>query len=278
MAQDSAPIDSLLDFLYVDRDRLQNYAAQLFNSGVLATTKSTEQTGSQSTGQLGIPGTNVGIGGSTVSSLEHVFDAAHTLPLNVLDELDKLGAIGEDLGGVGLGDIFMVQGRMRFLDFKIIKNCWSAIHNATVLQQQSKGQHLKASAKAELKNNFELMASLPHSTELTFHTGAESIWTPVNPAYLKTDPATLAFAFGTSIPGTWSMLAILDARPDKSEQLLEDAMAMPMPTDAQLGLFQAIETLRIVFGRPQAFYAATPILIFRAARRSTGGEPQNGGE
>ena len=58
--------DSLLDFLYVDRDRLQSYAAQLFNAGVLTTTKTIDQTTSQSAGQIGVPGTNVSTNGGTL--------------------------------------------------------------------------------------------------------------------------------------------------------------------------------------------------------------------
>lgn len=263
MDQGSPSTDLLLDFLYVDRDRLQSYAAQLFNSGVLATTKTIDQTGSQSGGQLGIPGTNVLTGGSTLSSQERVFDASHTLPLNVLDKLDELGFVHGAMSEAGLGDLFLAEGRARFLDFKIIKNCWENIHTATVLEKQAQGQHMKSAERAQLKNNFKLMESLPHSTELTLHTEDEHIWMCLNPIHLKVDPATLAFSHGTAIPGKWTLLATLDARPDTEEDIINDSAQMPIVREMQAGMVQAMDGVRLMLGRPFAFYAATPILIFR---------------
>jgi hypothetical protein len=262
----SPKTDSLLDFLYVDRDRLQSYAAQLFNAGVLTTTKTIDQTTSQSAGQIGVPGTNLSINGGSISSQEQLFDSSHTLPLNVLDRLDELGHIRDGVGATALGELFLVHGRMRFIDYKIIQKSWDCIHNATIQEQQSKGQHLSNAQKAVLKNNFKILESLPHSTELTFHTGTESLWSCLNPCHLRVDPATLAFAHGTAIPGEWTMLAILDARPYDEEEELENLVKMPIVREMQLGMHQALEGIRGILGRPYTFFAVTPVLVFRYSK------------
>ena len=263
MVPDSPNTGLLLDFLYVDRDRLHSYAAQLFNAGVLASTKTVDQTSSQSIGSFGVPGTNVSTTGTTLSSQEQLFDASHTLPFNVLNRLSELGYINENIAQAGLGDLFTATGRMRFMDYKLIKNCWESIHLATLYEQQAKGQHMKPAEKAVLKNNFKILESLPHSTELTFHTGISNIWTCLNPCHLKIDPATLAFAHGSAIPGTWTMLATLDARPFSEAEALQDQMEMPIVREMQLGMAQALDAIRSLLGRPYTFYAATPILVFR---------------
>ena len=264
MAPDSQNTDSLHDFLYVDRDRLNSFSAQLFRAGVLASTKTVDQTSSQSGGQFGIPGTNVTGGSGTLSSLEHMFDASHTLAINVLDKLDERGFIRQSLAGANLGDIFYIEGRIRFLDYRILQNCWEAIQGVMIADQQAKGQHLKSAEKANLKNNFKLIQALPHMTELTLYTATDSIWTSLNPNYLRVEPASLAFAHGTVVPGSWSMIAALDARPSSSEEALnEQLIGQPASTEFQSGMCQAMEAMRTFLGRPQSAYAATPLLIFR---------------
>ena len=66
-----------------------------------------------------------------------MFDSTHTLPLNVLDRLDELGYIREGVGATALGELFLVHGRMRFMDYKIIQKRWDCIHVATIQEQLS---------------------------------------------------------------------------------------------------------------------------------------------
>lgn len=267
MAPDSPNTDLLLDFLYVDRDRLQTYAAQLFNAGVLSSTKTVDQTASLTTGQVGIPGTNIGGGNSSYTSQEQLFDAFHTLPLNVLDRLDEFGWIAHDVSNAGLGDLFLAEGRIRFLDFKLIQNCWDPIQAAVLAEQQAQGKHMKQNARAAVSNNFNILKALPHSTELTLYTAQEHIWTCINPAHLRVDPATLAFSFGSALSGRWHMLATLDARPDSADEILQAMAEMPMGREMQIGMSQAMDGIRMMLGRPYTSYGATPILIFRYTKK-----------
>lgn len=96
MDQGSQSIASLFDFLYVDRSRLSAFAAQLFNQGVLQSTKTIDSTTGKAGGSLDVGAPKVlGINFSglseSASAIEHQFDASWSLPLNVMDRLDELG-------------------------------------------------------------------------------------------------------------------------------------------------------------------------------------------
>ena len=263
MVPDSQPADLLLDFLYVDRDRLSAYAAQLFNAGVLASTKTADSTNNQTAQTVG-PRSVASFSGhqATVTSLEHTFDASHTLPINVLDRLNELGYIRDGLEAAALGDLFMASGSVRIVDYTILRECWSSIGSIAAAEQQAKGQHKKPAAKSNERSLLELIKNLPHSTEIMLQAGQRTIWGYLRPEFLRTPSATISFAYGTELPGSWHIIAALDALPDEMEDQTNHNPP-PIFTELQLGMVEAMKTLRGVFGRPAQAYAATPLLVFR---------------
>jgi hypothetical protein len=271
MAPGSPSIDSLFDFLYVDRSRLTAFAAQLFNQGVLQITKTKDITAGKSGGSLDLGAPKLlGItiaGGSEVSSeVEQQFDASWSLPLNVLDSLDEHGYIRPDITRARLGEIFVIEGSLRFFDYRLLKDCWEQIAPMTI-EQQNKVKPMTLPEKENLKNTFKIMQKLPHSVELILHADSAMIWTFLNPGSLTVSSETLAFTHGTSIPGSWFMVATLDATPkdaDKVEaDLLADLKAKPMIKEFQTATAQVVDGLRKMLGRPHGSYAATPLVIFR---------------
>jgi hypothetical protein len=75
------------------------------------------------------------------------------------------------------------------------------------------------------------------------------------------DPASWALTFGATIPGTWRMVAVLDARPDPAPpKLLEFPAASHgrrLATDLQ-------DFARQQAGRPWNAFGVTPLMIYRA--------------
>jgi hypothetical protein len=281
MAQGSQNTASILDFLYVDRPRLASYAAQLFNKGVLRSTKTQDATAGSAGGGVAasaftLASVNAAARSETRSQVEQEFDASHSLPLNVLDRLDELGYISPDIKAASLGDLFLIQGKIRFLDYRLLKDCWDEIYPFTVQQQQQEqgGKLLKASQKEQMKNIFKLMKALPHSTELILHHADLMVWTNPNPEHLTVASNALMFSHGSSLPGTWGMLASLDGKPE----IQEDFAAMPMVKEFQFAMWQVTEGLRQILGRPYAAYAATPLVIYREILPFSGQETLNLGE
>ncbi len=231
--------------------------------GVLASTKTADASNNQTAQSVG-PRSLASFSGhqATVTSLEHTFDASHTLPLNVLDRLNELGYIRDDLDASALGDLFMAEGAIRIVDYTMMRECWSAISSLAITDQKAKGQHVKPAAKSNEKNALELLKNLPHSTELLLQAGQRTIWGYLRPEFLRTPSATIGFAHGTEVPGTWRIIAALDALPDEMADQ-SNHNAPPIFTELQSGMVEAMKTLRSVFGRPPQAYAATPLLVFR---------------
>jgi hypothetical protein len=280
MAQDSPSTASILDFLYVDRPRLASYAAQLFNKGVLRSTKTQDATvgsagGGVSASAFTLASVNAAARSETRSQIEQEFDASHSLALNVLDKLDELGYICPDIKAAGLGDLFLIQGKIRFLDYRLLKDCWDEIYPFTISQQQEQARKLlKASQKENMKHLFKLMKALPHSTELILHHEDLMVWTNPDPEHLTVASNSLMFSHGSSLPGKWGMLASLDGKPE----IQEDFAAMPMVKEFQFAMWQVTEGLRQILGRPYAAYAATPLAIYREILPYSGQEALNLGE
>lgn len=140
--QDRPSIDSILDFLYVDTERLKVWLAQLDGNGVptaLRSSSAVSQTSSDETtvGIHGEGGKNVlvlkaEVGGSVAGKqaaasavrdvLERQFDASWALPLNVLDRLDETNFIRKSLQDAPIGSVVLVSGTTQILDLDLVKN------------------------------------------------------------------------------------------------------------------------------------------------------------
>jgi len=189
--------------------------------------------------------------------------------LNVLDRLDESGYIKSDITDARLGEVFLVQGVVRFMDYRLLKDCWEYIAPMTITgAQQAKGAPLKQAERDQIKNLFKIVQKLPHSVELIVYAGDKMVWTCPNPENLLIAPDTLTFSHGSSIPGEWSMVATLDGVPASHgdqfmTDLAADVGAKPMVKELQVAFAQIAEGLRSLLGRPYFAYAATPLVIFR---------------
>ncbi len=287
MAPDSQSTASLFDFLYVDRTRLAAFAAQLTNQGVLQTTKTTESTGGKSGGEIGIGapkvlGLNLTGSSETSSAIEQHYDASWSLPLNVLDGLDESHYIRPDIASANIGELFLMKGSIRFLDYRVLKDCWEFIASMTTAENRKKGIHTSQAEKDAQKNLFGMMQKVPHSVELLLHGSAgEMVWTCPNPANLTIPSETLTFLHGSSIPGEWFLVGSLDGKPAAkgesfTDELLADRLAKPMVKELQIALSQIADGLRAMLGRPYYAYGATPLVIFRKIEASPSGlEPES---
>ena len=186
----------------------------------------------------------------------------------MLDLLDEAEYIAPDITGARLGQIFLIQGVLRFMDYRLLKDCWEYIAPITIQGAQTKGGPLKQADRANMQNLFKLVQKLPHSVELIVHSGDRMVWTCPNPENLLISPETLTFSHGSSIPGTWSMVATLDGLPaSEGDQFMTDIAAdmaaKPMVKELQTAFETIVVALRSLLGRPFRAYAATPLIIFR---------------
>lgn len=117
----------------------------------------------------------------------------------------------------------------------------------------------------------ELMTVLPHTVHASIMTDHETIWANLREEFMVAPSSELVLTHGTSLPGEWAMLGILNGRPDhghieQQQQLAQMGSDLPPGLmNSAIGLLaqQMAPMIRMALGRPASAYAVTPILVFR---------------
>jgi hypothetical protein len=269
-AQNEATTNYLFDFVYLDRDKIGSYYAQLFNDGVLTSIKRSSSSQDTSVNSLGVGAPKLLIGGEMRNTeavgegLEQQFDTAWTIPLEVINELDRSGYIVPDLHAASLGQIVMFKGRIQIIDLRMVQELWEPIltMQAKNGQAAAKTQQARKAATMELeeaKQMIKVISKLPHTMQMRAFGPDAQLWSTLNPSALTINNEDLAFKHGATIPGEWMVMGILDAKPDSDEE-----MSFPENIgEVEGGMLQLMVALRFLFGRKLTDYGITPIAVFR---------------
>ena len=269
MAQDFQSIDSLYDFLYLDRSRLSAFMAQVFDDGVLTSVKKTEQTadGIHNGVEAGIPKLLKGASSAqstNTTSQEMQFDSSWTLPLNVLDGLDQYGFIRRGLTDSRIGQLRLTCGKVSVLDIKLLQNMWTPLLDFFI-KQEAAGKSAKqiGALKAEYKSIGALIDKLPQSVQmyLTDHDG-DQVWMTLSSEFMVINPDDLALKHGGHISGDWYVLGCVDALPE------DDSPPPDIGSALASSMVEMLNAVRLAAGRPSNHYGMTPILIFRRIEKS----------
>ncbi|GAA5786146.1 hypothetical protein YWS52_24690 [Chitiniphilus shinanonensis] len=268
MGQNSPNTEFLFDFVYLDRDKLSSYSAQLFADGVLTGTKSshqsTEHSGSKfDAGVKGLISAGGSDGESIAKSLERHFDASWTLPINVLNALDENGMIRRSLDNARIGNLVLIKGNVQFVDLRMIQEIWGPIMNLgsasdkkciTAAQRRHKAEEDKSTTAL-----VQILSKLPHTLQMRLFGFGGQIWASLKHGNMVVNPDDFAFKHGSCIPGKWYCLGILDALPDNDEQPnIPNGMSQ-----IESAMLDMLEVLKDQFGRRSGDYGVSPIAIFR---------------
>lgn len=266
MAQDSQNIDSLYDFLYLDRGRLSAFMAQVFDDGVLTASKKTEQTADAVNGafEAGIPTIMKGSGNSQTTntvSQEMQFDASWTLPLNVLDGLSHHGFIQRGLASARIGQLRLVCGTVSVLDIKLLQQMWMPMIDMFLKEMLPPGSTSKQTGamKAQYKSIGAIVERLPQAVQMYLtELDGDKAWMTLNNEFMIVNPDELALKHGGYIAGEWHVLGVVDAVPDYDQTYRGE-----LPEGMTSAMITMLDAVRQVVGRPAESYGMTPILIFR---------------
>ncbi len=261
----------LIDFLYVDRARIQTLSSQLFQNGHLTHTKQSTSTAETSKlgFQGGIPGVLKGNGDHNeafTESIERQFDATWSTTLDVLRELNEKKYIVKDLENGLLGQVIQFDGNIQINDLRMLEKLWQPIIKMEGAQkiQAAKGSE-KALIKKQLDENTniaKIIELLPHMLQMRAWNYDTAAWSTIEPSYLTINPLDLIFKHGAFIPGEWSIIGILDAKPSDvdidylTSKINSGTGIMAMMPDFLKGMRQAL-------GRAPEDYGITPIAIYR---------------
>lgn len=267
VAPNSPGTNYLFDFLYLDRDRIASYAAQLFDNGVLTNVK--QVSGSQATsagkahaGFGRLAGYESADSDAITQSIERQFDAGWSTPLNVINALDQQGYIHRNLEQAQFGQLVLFSGRIQLVDMMMVKDLWEPVGRMEVAKMATATkpqQAAKKEAERQMRDMMDILQRLPHTLQLKMFTDAEQLWATLKPEHMTINPTDFALKHGPMIPGEWKLIGALDARPD---QLVLDPARLH--TDMEVGILHMMIGLRTVFGRAESDYGITPLAIFRA--------------
>ncbi|WAL81506.1 hypothetical protein OYT13_16845 [Pandoraea sp. XJJ-1] len=288
MEQGSQNIDSIYDFLYIDSEKLKYWFSQLFDGGLLTSTKSSAQSSEGATSQisgkvdgngeknalilkarLGASlGGQLGATNSATEAFEHLYDAHWTRPISVLDRLDEFDFIERDLARAGIGGLVLCSGVPQLLDVKFMQNIWKPGINLMTsdIKPTHKNRAEFQSARKQLDSIGDILNVMPPMPQIYFSDKeGRKIWACLKEENMLVSTASLTLAHGSQMRGEWHMVAVLDAVPDETD-------VAPSVTHAN-AMIESVSTLlssvREMVGRTTDAYAITPIMIFRVVTKRT---------
>ena len=277
---------SVYDFLYHDARRVGSFLAQLDPDGHLQSLKRTtvaSRSQQQTTGAKG--GVNFGIGqaaldgnnqASSISShtSDKKYDPLWANARALLDLLSQKSLINRSIKEIPIGSLVVMSGFMKVMNVKLVG---SLLANADVakLLGFDFGAVLDAN-KIQGALMLQLMRLFPATVQCHFTATGEKpsvSWMALDESNMVISPNNLMLTYDPWLDGEWAVLGIKDADPDGGvemdeikekmngniEQLAKDSH------NTQLGYFSELlgPVARHLMGRPGAFYAVTPLLIFR---------------
>lgn len=284
--------DSVYDFLYCDTRRIGSFLAQFDVGGHLQQVTSSESAskGYKRGYKVGLGGgaTLAGTGGNGEvnfergpaeigsEELQRVYDPLWSNALSLLDFLEERHLIQRDIAEASIGNFVLSSGSLSISDLQLMHRTWQLpsvkkLMRSGVTPTGQNRQQRRAGAGQPAPDFLELFTDLvsilPHTIQASL-TGDAEIWCSLHQQGMTTDASDITLKHGTVIPGEWSVLGILDARPG--------AMAPSDDLDFSDGEEMAIKMMTVIaplaknlLGRPPRCYGVTPLLLFREISGAT---------
>lgn len=292
MEQDLQNTVSLYDFLYLDRDRIKSLIAQLNDNGVLQTLKQTNGDKSFDSSELDVGGTAnaivfkakgkaaIKLGEESNESLELTHDATWSLPLQLLDLLAEKNLITIGSSDSRLGSLSLISGNIVVFDVTTMKKSLPFFANYMELQKRNIAKTLPPKAKKSKKtphdiNELEVsdgmtvgvisnfLDIIPTSVQMELYDDhGNKSWMTLNPEWLTINATDLALKYGSTLPGQWHVLGIIDAIPESLNN--SSKFTHEETNEMKSGIYGMIDELKNLLGRSDSQYGITPILMFRA--------------
>ena len=293
---------SVYDFLYHDARRIGSFLAQFDDSGHLQQIRQSESA-AKSSGQKSAASAGGGVplvaqgqashertaGTEGRESLERVYDPLWSNARTLLDYLEAATLIHRDITNARIGQFVIASGNLSVLNAAMLPKIWesasirdlairSSVNSAKdALKALPKNPALRPAdreklekeairtAEATSRTALDLLPAFPHSAQCTITGGNFSVWSSLSAEGLVSSAADLSLKHGTEIPGTWHLLGILDALPDK---IAPQILIPPNPPNVGLEhmgkLIKNFSNIgRQILGRSEAAYGVTALLLFR---------------
>ena len=258
--------DSVYDFLYIDWDRISGFISQLNDMGVITEINQTHSQQVNNTDRIsGRAGFSLGAG-STKAGLKGAFDttkertsgreieknfnARFALPITFLDLLNHRDLISRKPEKWSVGNIALFTGQVTIVEMATL---------ATVMSEFITNHPEDTEA---MKMGFEVIKAMPPTAQAIMLKGIHKVWSVYKIENWETHPTSLTLSNGAQLEGQWSIIGIVDAKPNKKPNkgngsLFSEIMAASV---------EFSYSLRETMGRPDNCFAFTPLLLFREVK------------
>lgn len=283
--------DSVFDFIYVDQQRISLLISQLSDFGEVTSISEEKDAGHASekydefsTSANAVLASGRGTIGNKVyahsdRSIQRTYDSRWLNALNFLDEAEHRSLINRELRNARIGEVVLAKGPLRIRDFSSLSEIWhkpsmkksmevglDAELPSNRSERRKPGRKNSASSKSKMPTDLEIFLDLvdvlPHTTQAIV--GRENLaWGLLKDEGLIGSPSDFALKFGSSIPGEWAMIGVLEAFPGESKSP-DDILQTTQLDQVCDALFMHLEPVtRQLLGRPAQAYGLTPLMIMR---------------
>lgn len=241
---------SLIDFLYVDKERTDSLISQLRNGTLRSVTKTIGTSGVSSVSgkvNTGILNGTYGKNDKDEESAAEQYDPYHSQLINLLNDLNIVPL--EKLPDKCSGNLVLLYAPVTIRDIASIK---------AILPTITKNQSMFGIARKETRNIFKIMndmiQQMSNSISLSINYRDININGTLKESGLSIKQDDLMRTYGVKLPDKWFTLGILDS----TDTFINDASQTKSIEDAIDMYASAMNKLY-----SQALYKIIPVLIFR---------------
>lgn len=266
MSQENQKETSLYDFFYINTEKIYSYLSQLDNAGLLRSVKRTSS-------KIDTEGADCSVGLKGILSmsgkdafqmgegLEKEFDLSQSIPLATIEVLHENGLIKTEIENANYGQIVLIKGSIKIIDFGVFTNIWEDMMKLHVkTENQAAGRNPKnKNLPDEYRIPVKMLENMPPFISLKTINGERGYtsWSTMDYKYMVGNPFDFSLKHSTSIKGEWYVLGVLDAKPNDD---IEDDIEYG---DMISGFSGMMEALRGLAGRQDDEYGVSPIAIWR---------------
>ena len=260
--------DSLYDFIYLDKVRINTLLSQLSNDGITSELKKSFVDSEADHGAAGLDISLFSLNKDKLRTfedrLEKSIDTSWILPMVLLNEINDY--IKRNPESPMSGDLVLISGEMLLLDFPTLKK------NLSLLKHMIK-QNNKNKIERDTSLGMKLLDMLPSTIQLRMKEKNNKYWTTLEPDFFTINSEDLSLKYGSILSGDWHILAYVDFTPNKEQSLnkyisyFEEETESTLMHQSVIDVFVSnMDSLRSITGCNDEEYALSPIMIFKSVR------------
>lgn len=244
---------SLIDFLYIDKERVDSFISQLKNGTLRSVTKTigiTEGSSMSANGNIGIASGKIMSKDKSKEKSAEEYDPYHSQLIELLNDL-SIAPLNE-LPQICSSELVCIQAPIKIRDLHSIKKLMPVI--------EKNSRFFQIPNDRSVKDIFKIMNSMiqamDDAIELSIKFESTLISGTLREGCLSIQQSDLNRTYGINLPGKWYVLGILDSHPIGSS--MDNISANESIEDAVDSCTAAINKMY-----SNAQYGIIPILIYR---------------